>query len=200
MRSFRGRLVLPEQFKHLNRDPGELSHRQLICVPHLSEDLEKNSCSCNWGTGNMLLGETGCSLIGPISHVIPMTNISQAPRSLPVGSVLGHTTCSATTFPIRHPSNQTDDHILHVVEGDVEILDGCHTTGCGMTSSLMRKCQHWQKSLFCSRKCPSPPPPLLRSLHTSVRVVVQDWMYTWGHVSVCLKSVIRRRSTCCFSF
>ena len=84
-------------------------------------------------------------MIVPISQTIPMTYISQTPRSLPVGSVLGDDTRrSATTFPIRHPSNQTDVHILHVVEEDVEILDGCHTLGCGMTSSLMRKCQHCQ--------------------------------------------------------
>jgi hypothetical protein len=31
-------------------------------------------------------------------------------------------------------------------------LMGAHAIGCGMTSSLMRKCQHCQKSLFCSRK------------------------------------------------
>ncbi len=145
-----------------------------------------------------------------------MTNTSQAPRSLPVGSVLGDTTRRrATTFPIRHPSNQTDVHILHIVEEDVEILDGCHTIGCGMTSSLMRKCQHCQvislsfvpenasnnalvshlttelqdcyqfQTFWIRWWCPSPSPPV----HDPARISVQDWMCTWTHVRLAMNNI-----------
>jgi hypothetical protein len=82
-----------------------------------------------------------------------MSNISQGPRSLPVCSVVDDAARSTTTIPMRLPPTQPDVPILHVVEEDVELLDVCHTAGCGSTSSAMKKCQHCQKFLFCYKRC-----------------------------------------------
>jgi hypothetical protein len=76
------------------------------------------------------------------SYDIPMSNISQVPRSLPVRSVVDDTTRSTTTIPMRLPLTQGDVLILDVVHEDVEVLDVCHAAGCGLTSSAIKKCQH----------------------------------------------------------
>ena len=103
--------------------------------------------------GSILLRSAGFPLSVPYSYVIPMSNISQTPRSLPVCSVVDDAARSTTTIPMRLPPTQPDVPILHVVEEDVELLDVCHTAGCGSTSSAMKKCQHCQKFLFLYKRC-----------------------------------------------
>jgi hypothetical protein len=107
--------------------------------------LQEVSGATATGAGRMLLGSAGFPSSVSYSYVIPMCNISQAPRSLAVRST--------STIPMRLPPTQADVPILDVDEEDVQLLDVCHTAGCGSTSSAMKKCQHCQKFVFCGKRC-----------------------------------------------
>jgi hypothetical protein len=124
--------------------------------------------------GNMFLGSAGFPLSVPYSYAIPMSNISQVPRSLPVCSVVDDTARSTTTVRMRLPLTQGDVQILDVVDEDVAVLDVCHAAGCGLTSSTMRKCQHCKKFVYCCKTCAKQCPCLQNAHGVSARSRIED--------------------------
>ncbi len=124
--------------------------------------------------GSMFLGSTGFPLSVPYSYVIPMINISQTPRSLPVRIVVDDTARSTTTIPMKLPLTQADVQILDVVHEDVEVLDVCHAGGCGLTSSTMKKCQNCKKFLFCRKTCTKQCPCLQNGHGVSETSRIED--------------------------